>query len=393
MDVLTLANKFEQDVITMRRDLHRHPEPSWKETRTSGIIKKELEKLGIPFVPVGETGIVGTIAGTGSAGNGKTIALRADMDALSVQELNTDLPYCSTIPGFMHACGHDGHTASLFGAARILNELKNTFRGTVKLFFEPAEEVGGSLDTFIDAGQLDGLDGCFGLHIWADVPVGKIVVSPGPKMASTDTFRLTITGKGGHGSMPHQGVDAMVAACSVIQNLQTIVSRELSPLEPCVVTVGKLTAGQRFNAIPDTAVMEGNVRTFNPEICKNYPEIIERIASNTARAFRCEAKLEYKVFGSTPPVINPPEQAVFAEKVVKKLFGAEAVGEMQPVMGGEDFAAFMQKVPGLYAFVGAGNPSKDCVYPHHHGKFNIDEDALKTAMSLYAQYALDFLNS
>jgi amidohydrolase len=393
MDVLTLANKFEQDVIAMRRDLHTHPEPSWKEFYASSIVKKELEKLGIPFVQVGETGVVGTITGTGDAGNGKTIALRADIDALSVQELNTDLPYRSINPGFMHACGHDGHTASLLGAARILTELKNTFRGTVKLFFEPAEEVGGSLDTFIDAGQLKGLDGCFGLHIWADVPVGKIVVSPGPKMASTDTFRLTVTGKGGHGSMPHQGVDAMVAACSVIQNLQTIVSRELSPLEPCVVTVGKLTAGQRFNAIPDTAVMEGNVRTFNPEICKNYPEIIERIASNTAKAFRCEAKLEYKVFGSTPPVINPPEQAAFAEKVVKKLFGAEAVGEMQPVMGGEDFAVFMQKVPGLYAFVGAGNPAKDCVYPHHHGKFNIDEDALKTCMALHAQYALDFLNS
>jgi amidohydrolase len=313
------------------------------------------------------------------------------MDALLVQELNTKLPYCSTTEGVMHACGHDGHTSTLLGAARILTDLKNTFRGTVKLFFEPAEEVGGSLFTFEDAGLLKGLDGCFGIHIWADIPIGKVSVNAGPKMASTDTFRLTITGKGGHASMPHQGIDAVVVAAAIIQKLQTIVCRELSPLEPCVVTIGKLTAGQRFNAIADSAVLEGNLRTFNPDICNAYPEIIERIASNTAHAFRAESKLEYGILSGTPPVINPPEQSAFAEKTVRKLFGEDALFAMQPVMGGEDFALFMQKVPGLFAFVGAGNSQKECNYPHHHGNFNIDEDALKTSTALYAQYALDFL--
>ncbi len=392
MDVLGLAKKYEPYIIELRRDFHMHPELSWKEFRTCGVVMDELNKMGIPCVKIGETGVVGTIAGAGTSGNGKTIALRADLDALPIRELNDNLPYKSTVEDAMHACGHDGHTACLLGAAKILNDLKDTFSGTVKLFFEPAEEFGGSLKTFEDANQLEGLDGCFAAHIWADMDVGKISVESGAKMAGTDLFTLTIKGKGGHASMPHQGVDAIVAASSIIMNLQTIVSRELTPFEPCVVTIGKLTAGQRFNAIADTAVLEGNLRTFNPEIRMSYRELIERIAKNTAAAFRAEAEMTDYTFG-TPPVINPPENAAFARETVIKLFGEQSLGEMQSVMAGEDFAIFMEKVPGVFAFVGAGNPEKGCSFPHHHGSFNIDEDALKMTAALYAQYALDFLNA
>ena len=393
MDVLKLADVYEKDIIALRRDFHIHPELSWQEFRTCGVVMQELEKLGIPCVKVAETGVVGTIEGTGSMGNGKTIALRADMDALPVQELNSGLSYCSQTAGVMHACGHDGHTASLLGAAKILNDLRGGFKGTVKLFFEPAEEAGGSLNTFVDAGLLKGLDGCFAIHLWADLAVGKISVNAGPKMASHEIFRITISGKGGHGSMPNQGIDAMVVAAAVIQNLQTIVSREVSPLEPCVVSIGKLTAGQRFNVIADTAVMEGSVRTFSPEIWKTGKEMVERIAFNTAKAFRAEAKTEFGVYPGSPPVINTPEGAAFAEKTVRKLFGESALGEMKPVMGGEDFASFMQKVGGVFAFVGCRNDKKACTYPHHHGNFNVDEDALKMSTAFYAQYALDFLNA
>jgi amidohydrolase len=393
MDALKFATVYEKDIIAFRRDFHAHPELSWKEFRTCGVVMQELAKLKIPYVKVGETGIVGTIKGTGATGNGKTIALRADIDALPVQELSTGLPYCSKTTGVMHACGHDGHTAALLGAAKILNDLRGEFRGAVKLFFEPAEELGGSINTFEDAGLLKGLDGCFGIHLWADLAVGKISVGAGPKMASTDVFRLTITGKGGHASMPNQGVDAMVVAAAVIQNLQTIVSREVSPLEPCVVSIGNLTAGQRYNVIADTAVMEGNVRAFSPQIRENFPKIIERIAANTAKAFRAEVKLEFGIWPGTPPLINPVEESALAQKTVMKLWGESALGEMKPVMGGEDFAIFIQKVGGVFAFVGCGNEKKDCSYPHHHGKFNIDEDALKTSAALYAQYALDFLGA
>ena len=387
MNVLKAAKEQEEYIVALRRDFHTHPEVSWKEYRTSSVVMEELDKTGIPYVKIGETGVVATIQGQGP---GKAIALRADLDALPIAELNDDLPYRSQNEGVMHACGHDGHTACLLGTARVLHGLREHFNGTVKLFFEPAEEFGGSLHLFEQAGQLEGLDGCFAAHLWADMPVGKISLEAGPKMAGTDLFTLKITGKGGHASMPHQGVDAIVVAASVIQNLQTIVSRELSPLEPCVVTIGKLTAGQRFNAIADTAILEGNLRTFNLEIRNEYRNIIERIASNTAKAFRAEAEIVDYTFG-TPPVINPEEGAAFARQTAVKLFGEGCLGEMQRVMAGEDFAIFMEKVPGVFAFVGAGNPDKNCNFPHHHGKFNIDEDALTPTVALYAQYAMDFL--
>jgi amidohydrolase len=346
--------------------------------------------MGVPWVAVGDTAVIGTIKGNGP---GKTLALRADMDALPVKELNTGLPYCSQTSGVMHACGHDAHTASLLGAAKILQSLKDSFPGTVKLFFEPGEEIGGYMYKFMEAGHFKGLDGCFGIHVWSDLPVGKISVYPGPRMAGTFPFVLEVKGKSAHGAQPHQGIDPVVTMASVIMNLQTIVSREVSPLDATVISIGKLTSGDRFNIVPETAVIEGSIRTFDPAFVKVHQDVIMRIAFNTAKAFRAQAKFLPHNYGSSPPVINPPEIAAFAQKTVVSLFGQEAVGTLPAILAGEDFAVFQEHVPGLFAFVGGGNPDKGCNFAHHHGNFNIDEDSLRYSVGLYSQYAIDYLNA
>jgi amidohydrolase len=293
----------------------------------------------------------------------------------------------------MHACGHDGHTAALLGAARILNQMKDEFTGTVKLFFEAAEEIGGSIRDVKKLGFLEGLDGCFAIHIWSELAAGKISAEAGPRMAATGVFHTTITGKGGHASQPHQGVDAALVAAAVLMNLQSIVSRELNPQEPATVSVGRLVAGTRFNVLAENAILDGNIRSFNQKIQDSYLDIIQRIAGHTAAAYRATAVTTIDDTG-TPVVDNTPEQAAFTQGVVKELFGEDALGHQEKVMAGEDFGLFMQWVkPGMFVFVGGGNESKGCCYAHHNGHFNFDEDALPTVASLHAQYALDFLNS
>ena len=384
--VLDLAKKYHPYMVALRREFHMHPEVSFEEARTSRRVREELGKLGIPFQTVGDTtNVVATIAG---AKPGRTLALRADMDALSIQELS-DPPYKSQCPGVMHACGHDGHTAALLGAAHILMDCRDRLEGTVKLFFESGEEHGGSMDVLEREGFLDGLDGCFGIHIWADVPVGKISCEPGARMAGTDLFTLKITGKGAHASTPNQGVDAIVAAASVVMNLQTIVSRELSPQDIGVVTIGKLTAGQRFNSIADEAVLEGNLRSFDPAVRERYVEMIDRIAKHTAEAFRAESEMIYYLKG-TPPLINPKPGADFAKSVAVKLLGEDCLSDLPPLMAGEDFATFMEKVGGVFMFVGGGFPDRENA-PHHNGGFDIHEDSLFISAAIHAQYALDYL--
>ncbi|MEY8336484.1 amidohydrolase [Lachnospiraceae bacterium 62-35] len=383
--VLSLAARMQPFMVGLRREFHMHPELSGREYSTSCRIREELKKIGIPCEQVGETGIAAQIKGSHS---GRTLALRADIDGISVQELG-DHSYCSTVPGVMHACGHDAHMASLLGAASILNELKDKLCGTVRLFFEPAEETGGSLEQFEKAGLLEDLDGCFGIHIWSGLPVGKVSCEAGARMAAVDLFRLIIRGKGGHGSMPHEGIDALVAACAVVMNLQTIVSREISPLDMGVVTVGTMTAGQRFNAIADEAVLEGSLRSFSPQVRDQYLEQIQRIAENTARAFRAECEMSQYQRG-TPPLVVSEKDSTFAKNCIKKLFGEESLAVLPPVMCGEDFAGFIEKIGGAFAFVGGGFSDPARNYPHHHGKFDIDEDSLRISAALYAQYALDF---
>ncbi len=386
--VLTLAKKYHPYMIDLRRHLHMHPELSMQEFETSRLVQDELTKLGIPFEIIpGSTSVMATIQG---AKPGKTIALRADMDALPIRELS-DCPYKSQVEGTMHACGHDGHTAALLGAAHILTDLRDQLSGTVKLFFESGEEFGGTIHIAEKEGFLQGIDHCLGIHIWADIPVGRISCSPGARMAGTDLFTLKITGKGAHASTPNQGIDAIVAASSIIMNLQTIVSRELFPQEVGLVTIGKLTAGQRFNAIADEAILEGNLRYFNSALSDEYPVMINRIAENTAAAFRAKSEMIMHTKG-TPAVINPEEHAAFGQEVISRLFGQECLCDLPPLMAGEDFAIFMEKVGGLFIFVGGGFLDRESA-PHHNGHFDIDEDSLRLTAALHAQYAIDYLNA
>ena len=387
MNVKELVNKNKQYVIDMRREFHMYPEPSWEEVRTSQRVKEELDKMGIPNAIVGGLGVVATIEGEQK---GKTIGLRADMDALQVQELN-DIPYKSKNEGIMHACGHDGHTAMLLGAAQILNDIKKEIKGTVKLFFQPAEEVAQGGLKMMEEGIMEGVDGVFGIHLWADIPVGLVSVEAGPRMASADVFKIIVEGKGGHGSMPHQGVDAVVAASAIVMDIQSIVSREISPLDPAVVSLGSFHSGTRFNVIASEAILEGTTRCFNPEVRKLFKERMERVITSTANSYRASGKLEYTFM--TPSVINDPKCSEIAEKSVEKLWGKESLHKFEKIMGAEDYAFFLEKAPGILAFVGAKNPAKGADSPHHHGRFNIDEDSLEIGTALHVQYALDFLNS
>ncbi|MFY9431135.1 MAG: M20 family metallopeptidase [Acetomicrobium sp.] len=386
MDVKALAKNVKDYVIDLRREFHMYPERSGEEFRTSQRVKEELDKLGIPYTTAGGTGVIGIIKGEKP---GKTVALRADMDALEVYEKN-DIPYKSKTDGLMHACGHDGHTAMLLGAAKVLSMIKNELKGCVKLFFQPAEEIAQGALKMIDDGAMEGVDSVFAIHLWSGLPMGKISVEAGPRMAAVDVFDITVNGKGGHGSAPHEGVDALVAASDIVMALQTIVSRELSPLEPVVVTVGKLVAGTRFNVLASEAKLEGTNRYFNPKIKDVLPQAIERMAKNVAAGYRAEAHLNYQF--ATSPVINDPECSALATRAVEKILGKDGLIEYEKVMGGEDFAEFLKKAPGALALVGIGNEEKKTTYPHHHPNFNIDEDALEIGVVLYVQYALDYLN-
>lgn len=380
-----LAKQYKDYVINLRREFHKYPEPSWKEFRTSKRIKEELTKMNIPFISIAKTGIVAIIRGEK---DGKTVALRADMDALSVQECN-EVDYRSTNDGIMHACGHDGHIAMLLGAAKILSEIKDEIKGTVKFFFQPAEEVGGGAKAMIEEGCMDGVDNVFGIHLWSDLPVGTVSVEEGPRMASTDVFEINVKGLGGHGSLPHQGVDALLAASSIVMNLQSIVSREISPAKSAVVSIGTFNSGTRFNVIASKANLTGTTRCFNSEIRNNFPKIIKRIITNIANSYRATATLNYTFVH--PSTVNDSDSSKLATRTVEKLFGREGIIFMEKLTSGEDFAFYLEKIPGVLAFVGARNEEKNCNYAHHHERFNIDEDGLEIGTALYVQYALDFL--
>ena len=381
-NIQKLGEKYKDYMVEMRRYFHENPEPSTEEYNTSAKIKEELDKMGISYVSAAGTGVIGTIQG---GKPGKTVALRADMDALQVKEC-TGFPFASKKEGLMHACGHDGHIASLLGAAKILNEIKDEIQGTVKLFFQPAEETAWGAKKMIEEGALEGVDGVFGIHIWADIELGKISVEAGPRMASTDLFRIKVTGKGGHGSLPHQGVDAVVAGSAIVMNLQSIVSREISPLETAVVSVGQIKSGSKFNVIAPEAFMDGTTRAFSAEVRGKFHEMIDRIAKNTAAAYRAEAVTEYEYL--VPVTINDERCSKIAEEAVRETFGEEALTTFPKITGSEDFSYFSNEREGVLCFVGTGTEN---YYPHHHPKFSVDERALPIAASMYAAYAVNYL--
>ena len=291
----------------------------------------------------------------------------------------------------MHACGHDGHVAQLLGAVKVLNECRDHIKGTVRCIFQPAEEIGQGGAKMVEEGVLEGVDGAFAIHLWSDVPVGKVSVEAGPRMASADNFEIKIIGKGGHGSLPQQCVDPVVTGAAFVMNLQSIVSREINPNESVVITVGKLHAGTTANVIPGYAVIEGTARCFNPELRKEIPKKIERVLKGTAELYRAEYEMKYMFFPA--PVINDAKCSEIARESVRKLYGEESLYHLEKLTTAEDFSAYSTRVPGVLAFVGVKNPEKECIYPHHHAKFNMDEDGFVMGTALYVQYALDFLNN
>lgn len=385
MSVIELSNKYKQDVINLRREFHKYPEASLYEYKTIDRIGQELDKLGVPYKKVAGTGIIAEIKGNNP---GKAIALRADIDALSIKEL-TECEFKSVNEGFMHACGHDCHISMLLGAAMILNEIKDELNGTVRLIFQPAEEIAAGAKKMIEAGALDGVDGVFGIHVWSDIEHGFVCVQEGPLMASADLFTINVHGKGGHGSAPHQGVDAVIASSAIVMNLQSIVSRELSPIEPAVVSIGSVNVGTRFNIIASEGILCGTTRSFNQNIRNKFPEMIKRIAQDTASAFRAEADVEYTF--ATPVVINDANCCKIAQRSLDAI-GAKPI-IIEKITGGEDFAEYMNKIPGMIALVGVRNESKGACYPQHHPKYAVDEDSLEIGTALYAQYAMDFLDN
>lgn len=384
MDLHAIAREYQPYLIELRRWFHAHPEIAEKEYATSAKIKEELTKFGISWRECGlQTGVLATIQG---AKPGKTILLRADMDALPVTE-DTGLPYASRNPGFMHACGHDCHTASLLTVARLLNDHRDTLCGTVKLAFQPAEEIGTGAPGMIRDGALEGVDSAFGIHIWSMIPAGKISLRGGPQLAAVDKFTIQIEGKGGHASSPHECIDPVVCLGAMINNLQTVVSRECNPFDSAVLTIGKVESGTLWNIIPATAYMEGTTRFFTRELQKSFPEKIRRVVDMTAATYRCKVNLEYTPM--IPPTINDDGFAALAKASAAKVVAPGDVVDIGPIATGEDFGIFLEKVPGAMALVGVGNEACGAIWPQHSAKYTVDEDALLNSVMLYAQVAFD----
>ena len=341
-------------ITAVRRDIHSHPELCFKEVRTADIVAAKLTEWGIPMRRgMGTTGVVGIVHGRDGGASGRGIGLRADIDALPMQEFNT-FPHASTQPGKMHACGHDGHTAMLLGAAQHLARHRD-FDGTVYLIFQPAEEGGGGAREMIKDGLFKefAMEAVFGMHNWPGGEVGQFAVSAGPVMASSNEFKITITGKGGHAAMPHTGIDPVPVACQMVQAFQTIISRNKKPVDAGVISVTMIHAGEATNVVPDSCELQGTVRTFTIEVLDLIEQRMQQIAEHTCAAFGAECKFEF--VRNYPPTVNSAPEADFARSVMASIVGADRVLEQQPTMGAEDFSYMLQAKPGAYCFISNGD--------------------------------------
>jgi amidohydrolase len=390
-DLLDQASAAITYSSALRREFHRHPELGFQEFHTAEIILRELSRWEGFRVQSGlaGTGVLATLKGDKP---GKTVLLRFDMDALPVQE-ETGAEYASEIDGLMHACGHDGHLAIGLTTARLLAEHRREFTGTVRILFQPAKEGrGGALKT-IQAGVLEDPrpDYVLGMHLWNEKPLGWLGISEGPVMAASETFRIRIRGKGGHGAKPQEAIDPIVASAGMINTLQTLISREVHPLDSAVVTVSTIHAGQAPNVIPAEAELTGTIRTFSSETRKRLLERFQSAVEDVAAAYRCQ--VEVSLEDTSPAVINHPEVTRIVRQTAQALFPTMEVDENYRTMASEDIAYLMQDLPGCYAFIGSANPARGLDAKHHQPNFDFDEDALLSGTALMAGSALNLLKS
>ena len=375
-------------IVKIRRELHEHPELMYEEFKTSELIRRELDKLDIQYRhPIAETGVLASIGN----GNGPCVALRADMDALPIHE-ETDVPFKSKIEGKMHACGHDCHVSMLLGAAKLLKNKESEINGTIKLLFQPAEEGGAGGKLMREEGALENpeVERIFGLHVWPQMPSGQIGSREGTFLAATSSLSLTVKGVGGHAAVPQLTKDPVLTSARIITNLQSIISRELDPLESGVVSITVINGGNASNVIPSEVKVKGTLRSLTMDGLKELQKRVKEIAEGIAQTHGCEANVEY-VGNDYPPTVNDSEMWKFAKNIGIELLGDDNVSDLDAVMGGEDFAYYTEKVKGCFVVLGMNNPDIDATYSVHHPMFKADEDALHIGTALHTIFALKSL--
>jgi len=391
--VLSLADELKDEVIEWRRHIHMYPELSGREFNTAEFVAEKLREFGVDGVIenfAGSTAVVGLIRGRKE---GPTVALRADMDALPTEE-KTGKPYASKIKGVMHSCGHDAHTAMLLGTAKLLCRMKEKIHGSVKLIFQPCEERHDCKGAkwLVENGVLENpkVSAIFALHVFPELPSGVVGTKPGPFLASSDVFRVKIKGKSTHASRPHQGIDPVVISAQAVNTLHHIVSRYVDPLEPAVLTIGKIEGGFAENVIPDEVRFEGTIRTLNHEVRERIPKLMEKALWGITTAYGGAYEFEFEE--GTPPLINDEKTTLFAIGKMRELLGEDRVVLLErPTMGGEDFSVYLQHVPGTFIRLGIRNEEKGIVYPLHNSRFDIDEDALPVGVAVESYLALEWL--
>jgi len=381
--------EHREELIALRRDFHRHPELGFEEHRTAAVIEAYLKDLGLAPRRVAGTGVVATLQGSRP---GPVLLLRADMDALPVTEEN-EADYCSQNPGVMHACGHDAHMAMLLVAAKVLARHREALAGTLKLVFQPNEEIAGAL-RMIEEGVLEDpkVDAAMALHVWTPVAAGKIGISPGAVMGGLDVFKLSIFGKGGHTGVPEDAIDPVIAAANLIQTVQVIQTREISHLKSTIIMFGKIAGGTKSNIVPDRVDLEGSIRFLypgGPESVERPTERFRRVAEQVCQTHRCTCAIE--IVHENIPLVNDPAMAALARRTAAKVFGGESAVVDNVTIASEDFSEFSARVPGVFMFLGAGNAAKGTTFPHHNPRFDIDEDVLVNGAAMLVQGALDFL--